>query len=210
MAETFTNDLSLSKFAQGEVPPVLSAAKLNANWDKVDAAVIGHGNAFPASYQVGKYFFRADQGLLHENTGTLNAPVWTARPLTGKAHAATHGPLGNDPLNGGRGWQFYGSLEGAENAPWWVERFATTYTFIDLDIDELPVGSDAVFDIIKRSGGIDSTVATISISPSEVGKYVSDDEINFSTVPGDKLRAVPTLIGSAVPGSSATVRIYPS
>lgn len=39
MGETFTPNLHLSKFAQGERFPVVSAVKLNANWTAIDAAI---------------------------------------------------------------------------------------------------------------------------------------------------------------------------
>lgn len=132
-----------------------------------------------------------------------------ADPQTPLDHAASHVPGGGDPLNLGRMWQFYGSLESVDNAPWWTEREANTYTFIDLDIDELPAGSDVTVDIVKQHLGVETTVASISISPSDTGKYVFDDGISFSTVAGDKLRAIVTAIGSVIPGSSAACRVYP-
>lgn len=39
MSETFTSNLALSKFGQNERYPVVSAAKLNANWDTIDESV---------------------------------------------------------------------------------------------------------------------------------------------------------------------------
>lgn len=40
MAETFTPQLELSQWAQGDRPPVHTAAKMNANWQKIDDAVV--------------------------------------------------------------------------------------------------------------------------------------------------------------------------
>lgn len=40
MAETLTPNFALSKFDQGDLPPVLTAAKLNANWTKIDARLV--------------------------------------------------------------------------------------------------------------------------------------------------------------------------
>lgn len=39
MAETLTPNIALSKFDQGDNPPVLTAAKLNANWSKIDLEI---------------------------------------------------------------------------------------------------------------------------------------------------------------------------
>src|SRR5579862_2214382 len=75
MSETFTNDLHLSKFDQGDNP---GATKLNANWTKIDGAVMGHGTAFPSTYIVGKLFLREDQEIIYKNTGSQPSPVWAA------------------------------------------------------------------------------------------------------------------------------------
>ena len=83
MAETFTNDLELSKFAQGQRPPILSATKLNENWTKLDKANIGHGEEFPETYYADKLFLRTDAGVFYENTGTLEIPVWSEVLISG-------------------------------------------------------------------------------------------------------------------------------
>jgi len=81
MAESFTNELLLSMFAQNERFPVVSAAKLNANWQKIDAAVMGQGSGFPTTFTVGKLFLKTGgvgRGAIYKNTGTFDTPVWTA------------------------------------------------------------------------------------------------------------------------------------
>lgn len=74
MAETFTNDLPLSMWAQGDNP---TAAKLNANWTKIDQNLLGKGTAFPSTFYAGKLFLRTDQACIYQNTGTTSSPVWT-------------------------------------------------------------------------------------------------------------------------------------
>jgi len=53
MAETFTPNLRLSKFAQGERPPILSAAKLNENWTKTDLYITAFGLNVKAKGAIG-------------------------------------------------------------------------------------------------------------------------------------------------------------
>lgn len=77
MGETFTNELLLSKFETGDNP---GALKLNANLDKIDKAVMGHGDDLPANYTVGKLFLQVKavgRGTIYRNEGTFSIPVWT-------------------------------------------------------------------------------------------------------------------------------------
>lgn len=80
MAETFTDIHSLSKFSQGERFPVVSAAKLNANWDQIDANMVKAATSFPSTFPLNKVLMRTDVPAFYVNTGTPTVPEWTLIP----------------------------------------------------------------------------------------------------------------------------------
>jgi hypothetical protein len=97
MAETFTETLALSKWEDLDTP---TAAKLNANWDKLDAISPFYGTSFPSTYPLNKIFLRTDESILYHNTGTKPTPIWTPLSPSGVIKADGSVPFSADQSMG--------------------------------------------------------------------------------------------------------------
>lgn len=69
-----TLTLELGQWASSANP---GNTALNEQWEKIDAAVLAHGDSFPTSYQPLKLFLRDDMAVIFRNDNTLEAPAWT-------------------------------------------------------------------------------------------------------------------------------------
>ena len=98
MAETFTEIHHISKFDDLDTP---TAAKLNANWDGIDARLVFFGTTFPTVYPLGKLFLKTNEPALYFNTGTHDVPVWTPLSASGVIKADGSVPFAGDQSMGG-------------------------------------------------------------------------------------------------------------
>ena len=79
MAETFTSIHQLSKWTQRQRFPIISADKLNANWDKIDANLVKAATAFPSTFPLNKLLMRT---LLDLQAGRTSLD-WSFHPPQG-------------------------------------------------------------------------------------------------------------------------------
>lgn len=112
------------------------------------------------------------------------------------------------PVNTGRGWQISGILSTTANIDItrWTALGNESYTFLDCTLEDAPTGGDVVIDIVKTHLGVDSTVATITVS---AGTKYAQIVVAVSLVAGDQVKPVMAGVGSINAGTTAYVRLRP-
>lgn len=130
--------------------------------------------------------------------------------LTGPAGAA--GAAGAPGAPGAEGpsaewlsWTIPGALNLERNERilnWQIEE-ADDYDYADVRVEELPVGADAVFEVVKNDAVVIATLTVVPAGP----QHVEVSGISGAVIAGDRLRARIAGVGSITPGAGALVRI---